>query len=117
MKDGIVFFGNSLTEMQSINDNSFRASISNTHKTLLSKNNFSFLFNAKNLVGKVPNEEIGGEETAKKFNETLGKMGNVYMKSNPIKGNLVSADISAEIPNGHENALKYLFTLIENAAK
>lgn len=117
IKDGIVFFGNSLTEMQSINDNSFRASISNTHKTLLSKNNFSFLFNAKNLVGKVPNEEIGGEETAKKFNETLGKMGNVYMKSNPIKGNLVSADISAEIPNGHENALKYLFTLIENAAK
>ncbi|MFW0716713.1 hypothetical protein [Pedobacter sp. N23S346] len=117
IKDNIVFFGNSLTEMQSINDNTFRAGISKTHKTLLSKNNFSFLFNAKNLVGKVPDQEFGGEETAKKFNETLGKMGNVYIKSNPIKGNLVSADISAEIPNGHENALKYLFSLIENAAK
>jgi len=117
IKDGIVFFGNSLTEMQSINDNTFKSAITKTHKTLLAKNNFSFLFNAKNLVGKVPTEEIGGEETAKKFNETLGKMGNVYMKSNPIKGNLVSADISAEIPNGHENALKYLFSLIENAAK
>ncbi|TCD08528.1 hypothetical protein EZ449_11835 [Pedobacter frigidisoli] len=117
IKDGIVFFGNSLTEMQSISNNSFNTSISKAHKTLLAKNNFSFLFNAKNLVGKVPTEEIGGEETAKKFNETLGKMGNVYMISNPIKGNMVSADICAEIPNGHENALKYLFSLIENAAK
>jgi len=117
IKDGIVFFGNSLIEIQAINSNQVKAQISKTHKNLLSKNNFSFLFNAKNLVGKVPAAEIGGEETAKKFNSTLEKMGNVYMKSNPIKGNLVSADISAEIPNGHENALKYLFSLIENAAK
>ncbi|MCZ4223591.1 hypothetical protein [Pedobacter rhodius] len=117
IKDGIVFFGNSFAELQSISNNSFNSAISKTHKNLLAKNNFSFLFNAKNLVGKVPTEEIGGEETAKKFNETLGKMGNVYMKSNPVKGNVVSADISAEIPNGHENALKYLFSLIENAAK
>jgi len=117
IKDGIVFFGNSLTEIQAINSNQLNNTISKTHKNLLSKNNFSFLFNAKNLVGKVPASEIGGEETAKKFNSTLEKMGNVYMKSNPIKGRLVSADISAEIPNGHENALKYLFSLIENAAK
>lgn len=117
IKDGIVFFGNSLTEMQGISNNNYVSSISKMHKKLLARNNFSFLFNAKNLVGKVPDSEIGGEETAKKFNETLGKMGNVYMKSNPIKGNVVSADISAEIPNGHENALKYLFSLIENAAK
>jgi hypothetical protein len=117
IKDGIVFFGNSLTELQGISNNQYGNKISKLHKDLLSKNNFSFLFNAKNLVGKVPDSEIGGEETAKKFNSTLEKMGNVYMKSNPIKGRVVSADISAEIPNGHENALKYLFSLIENAAK
>jgi hypothetical protein len=118
IKDGIVFFGNSLTEMQGIQNNQYSGSkLSKMHKQLLSKNNFSFLFNAQNLVGKVPASEIGGEETAKKFNSTLEKMGNVYMKSNPVKGNVVSADISAEIPNGHENALKYLFSLIENAAK
>jgi hypothetical protein len=117
IKDRIVFFGNSLSEMQSISNNQYNNKISKLHKNLLSKNNFSFLFNAKNLVGKVPDSEIGGEETAKKFNSTLEKMGNVYMKSNPIKGRLVSAEISAEIPNGHENALKYLFSLIENAAK
>ncbi|WP_316832156.1 hypothetical protein [Pedobacter aquatilis] len=117
IKDGIVFFGNSLTELQSISNNTFNSKINKAHKTLLTKNNYSFLFNAKNLAGKVPVEEFGGQETAKKFNETLGKMGNIYMKSNPIKGNLVSAEISAEIPNGHENALKYLFSLIENAAK
>lgn len=118
IKDNIVFFGNSLTEMQGISNNQYNSNkLSKLHKQLLSKNNFSFLFNAKNLVGKVPDSEIGGEETAKKFNSTLEKMGNVYMKSNPIKGRLVSADISAEIPNGHENALKYLFSLIENAAK
>ena len=117
IKDGIVFFGNSFTEIQAINNNQVNNTISKTHKDLLSKNNFSFLFNARNLVGKVPDSEFGGEETAKKFNSTLEKMGNIYMKSNPIKGRLVSADISAEIPNGHENALKYLFSLIENAAK
>jgi len=118
IKDGIVFFGNSLTEMQGIQNNQYGSyKLSKMHKQLLSKNNFSFLFNAKNLVGKVPASEMGGDETAKKFNSTLEKMGNVYMKSNPIKGKLVSADISAEIPNGHENALKYLFSLIENAAK
>ncbi|MBT2564511.1 hypothetical protein J7E50_06390 [Pedobacter sp. ISL-68] len=118
IKDGIVFFGNSLAEMQGISNNQYNSNkLSKLHKQLLSKNNFSFLFNAKNLVGKVPDSEIGGEETAKKFNSTLEKMGNVYMKSNPIKGRLVSADISAEIPNGHENALKYLFSLIENATK
>ena len=118
IKDGIVFFGNSLTEMQGIQNNQYGSyKLSKMHKQLLSKNNFSFLFNAKNLVGKVPASEMGGDETAKKFNSTLEKMGNVYTKSNPIKGKLVSADISAEIPNGHENALKYLFSLIENAAK
>lgn len=117
IKDGIVFFGNSLNEMESIGNNTFKGTINKHDKNLLSKNNFSFLFNAKNLVGKVPTEEIGGEETAKKFNSTLEKMGLIYMKSNPIKGNIVSAEISAEIPNGHENALKYLFLLIENAAK
>lgn|GEM_PF-334472 len=117
IKDGIVFFGNSLAEMQSISSNQYQTAISKQHKTLLSKNNFSFLFNAKNLIGKVPEEEFGGAETAEKFNTTLSKMGNVYIKSNPIKGNVVSGEISAEIPNGHENALKYLFSLIENAAK
>lgn len=118
IKDGIVFFGNSLPEMQGIQNNQYGSyKLSKMHKQLLSKNNFSFLFNAKNLVGKVPASEMGGDETAKKFNSTLEKMGNVYMKSNPVKGNVVSADISAEIPDGHKNALKYLFSLIENAAK
>ncbi|MCZ4244453.1 hypothetical protein [Pedobacter punctiformis] len=117
IKDGIVFFGNSLTEMQNIYNNQFNTSISKKHKDLLSKNNFSMLFNPKNLIGKVPDEEFGGAETAEKFNNTLSKMGDVYMKSNPIKGNIVSGEVSAEIPNGHENALKYLFSLIENATK
>lgn len=117
IKDGIVFLGNSLTEMESINNNSFKSAISKTDKKLLAKNNFSFLFNGKKLVGKIPDSEIGDEETAKKLNETLANMGKIYIKSNPIKGNIVSADISAEIPNGHENALKYLFSLIENASK
>ncbi|WP_443943831.1 hypothetical protein ACJVDH_12970 [Pedobacter sp. AW1-32] len=116
IKDGLVFFGNSETDMQAISKNEYHPKISSVHKKLMS-NNFSFLFNTKNLVGKVPEEEIGGKETAAKFNETLAKMGNVYMKSNPMKGNVVSADISAEIPNGQENALKYLFSLIENAIK
>jgi len=117
IKDGIVFFGNSLTEMQNIGNNQYKASISKEHKNLLSKNNFTMLFNSKNMVGKIPDDEMGGKENAEKLNSTLSKMGNLYIKSNPIKGNVVSGEISAEIPNGHENALKYLFSLIENATK
>lgn len=117
IKDGIVFFGNSLTEMQSISNNQYQGAISKEHKNLLSKNNFTLLFNSKNMVGKFPVDEMGGEENAEKLNSTLSKMGNLYIKSNPIKGNVVSGEISAEIPNGHENALKYLFSLIENATK
>lgn len=117
IKDGIIFIGNSLNELQSISNNQYQGSISKEHKNLLSKSNFTLLLNSKNMVGKIPVDEMGGEENAEKLNSTLSKMGNLYIKSNPIKGNIVSGEISAEIPNGHENALKYLFSLIENATK
>ncbi|WP_133248474.1 hypothetical protein [Pedobacter yonginense] len=117
VKDGIVFFGSAFDEMQRISNNQFQGAISKQHKSLLANNNFTMLFNSKNLVGKIPDEELGGAENAQKLNSTLSKMGNLYIKSNPIKGNVVSGEISAEIPNGHENALKYLFSLIENASK
>ncbi|MET4083334.1 hypothetical protein ABIB40_003303 [Pedobacter sp. UYP30] len=117
IKDGIVFFGNSLSELQSISNNTFKGNISRADKNLARKSNFSFLFNAKNLANKLTGSDLGDAKTIKKYNETLGLMSNIYLKTNPIKGNVVSFELGSTIPDGQENALKYLFALIENAAK
>ncbi|WP_443938393.1 hypothetical protein [Pedobacter sp. MW01-1-1] len=105
-KNGIVFFGNSLNEMERINNNSFTGNISKAHKSLLAKSNFSLFFNAKNLA-----ESTKTEPDMLKLNTYFSKMGNMYIKSNPVKNNSISSDIVAEVPNGQQNALKYLIGL------
>ena len=115
IKDKMVFCGTSLTDLQQISNNSYKANISKKQKNLLAKNNFTAYFSAKNLVGKIPKEEIGNIETLLTLNKTLGGMGDIYIKSNGIKGNIVSGEMVSEVPAGHQNAIKYLFSLIENA--
>jgi len=115
IKDKIVFCGTSLKDLQEISSNNYSANISKKQKKLLSKNNFTAYFSAKNLVGKIPKEEIGNIETLLTLNKTLGGMGDIYIKSNGIKGNIVSGEMVSEVPAGHQNAIKYLFSLIENA--
>ena len=115
IKDKIVFCGTSLKDLQEISSNNYSANISKKQKNLLSKNNFTAYFSAKNSVGKIPKEEIGNIETLLALNKTLGGMGDIYIKSNGIKGNIVSGEMVSEVPAGHQNAIKYLFSLIENA--
>lgn len=115
IKDKMVFCGTSLTDLQQISNNSYKANISKKQKNLLAKNNFTAYFSAKNLVGKIPKEEIGNIETLLTLNKTLGGMGDIYIKSNGIKGNIVSGEMVSEVPAGHQNGIKYLFSLIENA--
>lgn len=117
IKDNIVFIGSNKTELINIKNNKYNTKISSEHKKMLSKKNFSFLFSPQKLIGKIPEDEFGGAETAKKFNDTFSKMGNISLQVDGLKNNVISSEIKAEIPNGHENALKYLFSLIETASK
>jgi hypothetical protein len=63
----------------------------------------------------MPVTEMGNMgETISKL---LGKSGNVYFKSSGIKGNYMSAELIADVPNNQENALKYFIYLFNDATK
>jgi hypothetical protein len=117
IKDKILFCGTSKVDLQNISNNQFEAKISKQQKALLTKNNFLAYFSGKNLAGKIPKEEFNDVEGLLALNKTLGTMGDVHLKSSGIVGNEIRAELVAEIPNAQQNALKYLFSLIENIAK
>ncbi|MNY28498.1 hypothetical protein D3C86_1624740 [compost metagenome] len=79
--------------------------------------NYAAYFSAKKLAGKIPSEELGGAEKLEKTNRVLNALGDIYLKSNPIKGNVLSGQVSMDIPANQPNALKYLFSIIEDAQK
>ncbi|GAA3934091.1 hypothetical protein GO495_29635 [Chitinophaga oryziterrae] len=115
IKDGIVFMGTSLTDIEQINAGTYKGNLNKQQKDLLLKNNMTMFFSPKNLHNKMPVTEIGNmSETAGKL---LGNSGNVYLKSSGIKGNYISAELIADVPNNQENALKYFFSLFNDATK
>ncbi|SMC81623.1 hypothetical protein [Pedobacter nyackensis] len=117
IKDQIIFFTTSITEIDDIAANSYVAKISGKHKKTLLSSNYSAYFSGKKLAGKIPSEEFGGAKKLEKANRVLNSLGDIYLNSNPIKGNVVSGQVSMDIPANQPNALKYLFSLIEDATK
>lgn len=116
IKDKIIFFGTSKMEMDNIASGRYVSKVSAKHKQALLSGNYAAYFSAKKLSGKIP-VEAAGVESQKKANRVLNAIGDIYMKSNPIKGNTVSGQISMDIPANQPNALKYLFSIIEDAQK
>lgn len=116
IKDQIIFMGTSKIEMDNIASGRFVSKISSGHKKMLLGGNYAAYFSAKKLSGKIP-VEVGGVEKREKTNRVLNALGDIYMKSNPIKGNTVSGQITMDIPANQPNALKYLFSIIEDAQK
>ncbi|SMC78388.1 hypothetical protein [Pedobacter africanus] len=115
IKDGIIFFGTSKAEMDNIAANRYVAKVSARHKKALLSSNYSAYFSAKKLSGKIPAEELG--KKLDKVNRVLKSMGDIYLKSEPLKGNVLSGQLSMDIPADQPNALKYLFSIIEDAQK
>ncbi len=116
MQKGIVFVGNNLEDFNKISQNNYSASISRKHKKMLKSSNFSFVVNPKNVSKEVPFDEISSKKEVDLLKNTLSEMNDIYIKSNRIKGNVISGEMVAEIPDGEENALQYIFSLIEKAA-
>ncbi|MNL14990.1 hypothetical protein D3C87_1359530 [compost metagenome] len=117
IKDNIIFFGTSKTEMDNIAGNRYVAKVSGRHKKTLTGSNYSAFFSGKKLSGKIPSEELGSAKKLEKIDRVLNAMGDIYLKSDPLKGNVLSGQLSMDIPANQPNALKYLFSIIEDAQK
>ncbi|WP_448635489.1 hypothetical protein [Pedobacter panaciterrae] len=117
IKEGIIFFGTNKKDMEDIAGNRYVANVSRKHRKALMNTNYAGYFSAKKLFGKIPVEEFASTKKLEKLNNVLNSMGDIYLKSNPIKGNVYSGEISMDIPSNQQNALKYLFSLVEDAQK
>jgi hypothetical protein len=115
LKDGIVFMGTSLTDIEQINAGTYKGNLSKQQKDLLLKNNMTMFFSPKNLHDKMPVAEMGYKGEI--MSRLLGNSGNVYLKSSGIKGNYISGELIADVPNNQENALKYFISLFNDAIK
>jgi hypothetical protein len=107
--------GTSLTDIEQINAGTYKGNLNKQQKELLLKNNMTMFFSPKNLHDKMPVTEIGNMSEA--VSKLLGNSGNVYLKSSGIKGNYISAELIADVPNNQENALKYFFSLFNDITK
>lgn len=112
LKDGIVFMGTSLTDVEQINAGTFQGSVTRQQQELLLKNNMTMFFSPKNLHNKMPVSAL-----SESVNKLLDNSGNVYMKSAGIKGNYISAELVADVPKDQENALKYFLSMFNDFTK
>jgi hypothetical protein len=114
IKDGIVFMGTSLTDIEQINAGTYKGNLNKQQKELLLKNNMTMFFSPKNLHYKMPVEM---ENMSENISKILGNSGDVYLRSSGIKGNYISAELTADVPGNQENALKYFFSLFNDVTK
>ncbi|WP_257670121.1 hypothetical protein [Parapedobacter tibetensis] len=116
-KDGIVFIGTSSSQLHDINANRYRGYLAKEHRNLLRKNKFSGLLSAKKIVDDIPQEQLQSLDRYIGFNKLFGSMGNFYFQSKGIKSNTISSDFVAETPEGFDNAIQYIFALMDYAAE
>ena len=115
--DGIIFVGTNVGEIKQIVSNQYQAKVSAKHRDTILKSNFSAYFSAKRLAGKIPANGVTNPQQLIKTNTLLNSLGDIYLKSNQMKGNVFSGEISMDIPAKQENALKYLFSIAEDVEK
>ncbi|RAJ17782.1 hypothetical protein [Olleya aquimaris] len=116
IKDGIVFLGTSDLEMRKIVSGNFNAKVSSTHKKMMLNNSYSFFISAKQLASQLPIKEMGIDRSGK-LEWFLNTSEDAYMKASKIKGNTLETELVVNIPSTEENALKYMFNIIETFAK
>jgi len=115
--NGIIFAGTNIDEIKQIVGNQYQAKVSAKHRDAILKSNFSAYFSAKRLAGKIPANGVTNPGQLIRTNRLLNSLGDIYMKSNQIKGNVFSGEISMDIPVKEQNALKYLFSIAEDVEK
>lgn len=117
IKDGIIFVGTSIRDMQAISTDTYESHVSRAQRELIMDNNMSFYFDPYNLRGKFSQKEIGSVRNFERMNRLLGNSGVFYARSNGIEGNYITTELVAEVPEGNSNALQYFFSLVNDLAK
>lgn len=117
IKDGIAFIGTNAGDMDQIANNTYQAKVSPAHKKALLNNNLAAYFSPKKLSGKIPQDETKSGGSLDKANRILKDLGDLYIQSRSIDGNVYSGEVSMDVPSDQKNALRYLFSLFENTLK
>lgn len=94
-----------------------QGSISRAHRALLTKNRFAGLMSAKKLSEDIPKEQLRSLDNYIAFHKMFGDLGDFYFRSNGIKGNTITGEFVAQTPKGYDNAVQYLFAIIDYAAQ
>ncbi len=114
-KNGIVFIGTSADQLTAIASNRYRGKLDKHSRKLLTKNKVSGLLSAKKLSAEIPEDQLASLDRYIAFHKIFGSMGDFYFSSNGIKGNNVSGEFVAQTPEGFDNAVQYLFALVDYA--
>ena len=116
IKDDILFMGTSLTEMDKIVNGNFDAKLSKKHRKLMTKSNYTMFLSGKQLAENIPVKEMSNKEMDK-MNYLIRNAADAYITFSKIKGNVIEAEMVIEIPAKEENALKYMFKIMEEFVK
>ncbi|RYD98004.1 MAG: hypothetical protein EOP54_09050 [Sphingobacteriales bacterium] len=114
VKDGIVFIGTELQEVENIRDGKKRGSVSASDKKLMRKNAVFGWFHPKKLVGKFGQSEDEDNLKMVKVNNMLNSLGVMQFNSGKVKNNKVRADFNLMTPNSRANSFEYLMYLIDD---
>lgn len=116
-KKGIVFVGTSADQLSAIVTGSYRGKLDRQSRQLLTRNKFAGMLSAKKLAKEIPTEQLASLDRYIAFQKLFGSMGNFYFKSNGVKGNRISGEFVAQTPEGFDNAIQYLFSLVDYAVE
>ncbi|MFB2121588.1 hypothetical protein [Parapedobacter sp. 2B3] len=116
-KEGIVFIGTSVDQLQAIASNQYRGKLDGHARKMLTKNKFVGLLSAKKLSAQIPPDQLASLDRYIAFHKMFGSMGDFYFTSKGIKGNTVSGEFVAQTPAGFDNAVQYLFALVDYATE
>src|SRR5690606_307887 len=116
-KNGVVFIGTSEDQLKAIVNGSYRGKLDKTTRRLLTKNKFAGILSAKKLSKEIPTEQLASLDRYIAFQKIFGTMGDFYFKSNGVKGNRISGEFVAQTPEGFDNAIQYLFSLVDYAVE
>lgn len=114
-KNGVVFIGTSADQLTAIVNGRYRGKMDKFTRRLLTKNKAAGLLSAKKIAQEIPDEQLAMLDTHIPLHKIFGSMGDFYFKSAGVKGNRISGEFVAQTPDGYENAMQYLFDLVDYA--
>ncbi|RQO30994.1 hypothetical protein DBR32_09815 [Taibaiella sp. KBW10] len=116
IKDGIIFIGTDLLELQAIRDGVYRGNLNKTDKNLLTKHNGAGWFYADRLVDKMFDEDMDAMRKLR-VNNLLRNVGQMQFYTEKIKNNRAEANYKLNIPNSKTNSLEYLLYMFDDMRK